>query len=71
VLGGPFLPHIEHIVREKAVNMDSPVVLAYDSGNNLAVKSFSILNGKPCEICDIEIQTVKDLKLVRACTLYF
>ncbi|KAK2399414.1 folylpolyglutamate synthase [Trifolium repens] len=68
VLGGPFLPHIEHIVREKAVNMDSPVVLAYDSGNNLAVKSFSILNGKPCQICDIEIQTVKDLKL--SCKLH-
>ncbi|WJX16610.1 dihydrofolate synthase [Trifolium repens] len=68
VLGGPFLPHIEHIIREKAVNMNSPVVSAYDSGNNLAVKSFSILNGKPCQICDIEIQTVKDLKL--SCKLH-
>ncbi|RHN48448.1 putative dihydrofolate synthase [Medicago truncatula] len=68
VLGGPFLPHIEYIIREKAVNMDSPVVSASDSGNNLAVKSFSILNGKPCQICDIEIQTVKDLKL--SCKLH-
>ncbi|XP_045789160.1 dihydrofolate synthetase [Trifolium pratense] len=68
VLGGPFLPHIEHIIRDKAVNMDSPVVSAYDSGNNLAVKSFSILNGKPCQTCDIEIQTVKDLRL--SCKLH-
>ncbi|CAI8605613.1 unnamed protein product [Vicia faba] len=68
VLGGPFLPHIEQIIREKAVTMDSPVVSAYDAGNSLAVKSFSILNGKPCQICDIVIQTVKDLKL--SCKLH-
>ncbi|KAL5071159.1 hypothetical protein RYX36_022046 [Vicia faba] len=68
VLGGPFLPHIEQIIREKAVTMGSPVVSAYDAGNSLAVKSFSILNGKPCQICDIEIQTVKDLKL--SCKLH-
>ncbi|XP_004498396.1 dihydrofolate synthetase [Cicer arietinum] len=68
VLGGPFLPHIEHIIREKAVAMDSPVVSAYDSGNSFAVKSFSILDDKPCQICDIEIQTVKDLKL--SCKLH-
>ncbi|CAK8570272.1 unnamed protein product [Lathyrus sativus] len=63
VLGGSFLPHIEQIIREKAVTTDSPVVSAYDAGNSLAVKSFSILNRKPCQICDLEIQTVKDLKL--------
>lgn len=68
MLGGPFLPHIEHIIREKAVSMDSPVVSASESGNNLAVKSFSILDGKPCQICDIEIQIVKDLKL--SCKLH-
>lgn len=69
MLGGPFLPHIEHIIRDKAVTMDSPVVSAYDTGNRFMVKSFSILNGRPCQICDIEIQTVKDLTLVRACIL--
>ncbi|CAL5206584.1 unnamed protein product [Lathyrus oleraceus] len=68
VLGGPFLPHIEQIIREKAVIMGSPIVSAYDAGNSLAVKSFSIVNGKPCQICDIEIQTVKDLKL--SCKLH-
>ncbi|KAI5394288.1 dihydrofolate synthetase [Lathyrus oleraceus] len=68
VLGGPFLPHIEQIIREKAVITGSPIVSAYDAGNSLAVKSFSIVNGKPCQICDIEIQTVKDLKL--SCKLH-
>ncbi|KAK7301167.1 hypothetical protein RJT34_12028 [Clitoria ternatea] len=63
VLGGPFLPHIEHIIRDKAVSMDSPVVLASDTGNRCTLKSFSILNGRPCQICDIVIQVVKDLKM--------
>ncbi|XP_061350278.1 dihydrofolate synthetase-like [Gastrolobium bilobum] len=63
VLGGPFLPHIEHIIRDKAVTMDSPVVSACDTGNKCTVKSFSIHNGRPCQICDIVIQVVKDSKL--------
>lgn len=69
MLGGPFPPHIERIIREKAVTMGSPVMLASDIGNRSAIKSFSILNGKPCQICDIEIQTERDLKLVIACIL--
>ncbi|XP_019452378.1 PREDICTED: dihydrofolate synthetase isoform X1 [Lupinus angustifolius] len=63
VLGGPFLPHIERIIRDKAEAMDSPVILASDTGNSSTVKSLSILNGRPSQICDIEIQLVKDLKL--------
>ncbi|RDX58328.1 Dihydrofolate synthetase, partial [Mucuna pruriens] len=63
VLGGPFLPHIEHIIRDKAVTMDSPIVSACDTGNRCTVKSFSIHNGRPCQLCDIVIQVVKDLKL--------
>ncbi|KAE9604888.1 putative dihydrofolate synthase [Lupinus albus] len=63
VLGGPFLPHIERIIRDKAVAMDSPVILASDTRNSSTVKSISILNDRPYQICDIEIQLVKDLKL--------
>ncbi|XP_027334194.1 dihydrofolate synthetase [Abrus precatorius] len=63
VLGGPFLPHIERIIRDKALTMDSPVVSACDTGNMCTVKSFSILNGRPCQICDIAIQIVRDLKM--------
>lgn len=64
VLGGPFVPHIERIIRDKAVAMNSPVVSAYDTGNKCTMKSFSILNGRPCQICDILIQVVKDMKMV-------
>ncbi|KAL2316895.1 hypothetical protein Fmac_030771 [Flemingia macrophylla] len=62
VLGGPFVPHIERIMRDKAMVMDSPVVSACDAGNRCTVKSFSLLNGRPCQICDIAIQVGKDLK---------
>ncbi|KHN45687.1 Folylpolyglutamate synthase [Glycine soja] len=68
VLGGPFVPHIERIIRDKAVAMDSPVVSAYDTGNKCTVKSFSIRNGRPCQICDILIQVVKDMKM--SCKLH-
>ncbi|KRH16526.1 hypothetical protein GLYMA_14G160900v4 [Glycine max] len=68
VLGGPFVPHIERIIRDKAVAMNSPVVSAYDTGNKCTMKSFSILNGRPCQICDILIQVVKDMKM--SCKLH-
>ncbi|XP_057433876.1 dihydrofolate synthetase [Lotus japonicus] len=63
VLGGPFLPHIERIIQDKAITLDSPVVSACDTGNRCHIKSFSIHNGRPCQICDIEIQIMKNLKL--------
>ncbi|KAK7377342.1 hypothetical protein VNO80_02765 [Phaseolus coccineus] len=68
VLGGPFVPHIERIIRDKAATMESPVVSAYDTGNRCTVKSFSIVNGRPYQICDIVIQVVKDLKM--SCKLH-
>ncbi|ESW33327.1 hypothetical protein PHAVU_001G060700 [Phaseolus vulgaris] len=68
VLGGPFVPHIERIIRDKAATMESPVVSAYDTGNRCTLKSFSIVNGRPYQICDIVIQVVKDLKM--SCKLH-
>ncbi|XP_072053664.1 dihydrofolate synthetase isoform X2 [Arachis hypogaea] len=68
VLGGPFLPHIESIIRDKAASMGSPVVSASDSGNRGTIKKFSVLNGKPCQICDIVIEVAKDLNL--SCKLH-
>ncbi|KAK8473098.1 hypothetical protein PHAVU_001G060700 [Phaseolus vulgaris] len=65
VLGGPFVPHIERIIRDKAATMESPVVSAYDTGNRCTLKSFSIVNGRPYQICDIVIQVVKDLKMLK------
>lgn len=64
MLGGPFLPHIDQILRDKALLMGSPVVSACDPGNRSAVKGFSKLHGGPCQICDMVIQIERDFKLV-------
>lgn len=65
VLGGPFLPRIEHILRDKAFLMSSPVVLASDAGNRSKINGVSMLNGRPFQSCDIVIRVERDLKLVR------
>ncbi|XP_044472721.1 dihydrofolate synthetase isoform X2 [Mangifera indica] len=62
VLGGPFLPHIEHILRDKASSMCSLVVSATDGGIRATVKGLSF-NDKPCQSCDIIIQTERDFQL--------
>ncbi|KAF5946620.1 hypothetical protein HYC85_016848 [Camellia sinensis] len=46
VLGGPFLPHIVHIHRDKACSMFATVVSACDPGNRSAIKGLSNLYGK-------------------------
>lgn len=63
VLGGPFLPRIEHILRDKAFLMSSPVVLASDAGNRSKINGVSMLNGRPFQSCDIVIRVERDLKL--------
>ncbi|KAK4273914.1 hypothetical protein QN277_017217 [Acacia crassicarpa] len=63
VLGGPFLPHIEHIIRHRAASLDSPVVSASDAGNRSSIRSVAMLDGRPCQSCDIAIKVEKDLKL--------
>uniref|UniRef100_A0A2N9EAT3 Mur ligase central domain-containing protein n=1 Tax=Fagus sylvatica TaxID=28930 RepID=A0A2N9EAT3_FAGSY len=63
VLGGPFLPHIECILRDKALSMSSPVVSASDAGNRSTIKGISMLNGRPCQSCDLVIQVERDFKL--------
>lgn len=63
VLGGPFLPHIEHIFLDKASSMCSPVVSASGPGNRSAVKGVSKSNGKPFQSCDIVIEVERDFKL--------
>lgn len=64
VLGGPFLPHIECILRDKALLMSSPVVLASDTRNRSKINGFSMLDGRPFQSCDMVIQVESDLKLV-------
>lgn len=64
VLGGPFLPHIECILRDKALSMSSPVVSASDAGNQSTIKGISMINGIPYQSCDLVIQIEGDFKLV-------
>ncbi|KAA8540008.1 hypothetical protein F0562_026700 [Nyssa sinensis] len=63
VLGGPFLPHIERILRDKASSMCSPVVSASDPGNRSTIKAFTKLYGRPCQSCDLMIHIEEDLQL--------
>ncbi|KAI4297549.1 hypothetical protein L6164_037434 [Bauhinia variegata] len=68
--GGPFLPHVECIIRDKAASMVSLVVSASDIGNRFTIRTVSIHNGRPCQSCDIAIQVQKDLKLLRMIGYY-
>ncbi|KAG2700601.1 hypothetical protein I3843_06G006800 [Carya illinoinensis] len=63
VLGGPFPPHIDRILHDKALSMSSPVVSASDGGNRSTIKGLSMLNGRPCQSCDLLIQIERDFKL--------
>ncbi|PRQ60339.1 putative dihydrofolate synthase [Rosa chinensis] len=63
VLGGPFLPHIECILRDKALLMSSPVVLASDTRNRSKINGFSMHDGRPFQSCDIVLQLESDSKL--------
>lgn len=69
VLGGPYLPHIELILRNKASSMCSPVISTSDSGNRSIIKKISNVSGSPCQVSDIILDIEKDLQLV--CTLIF
>ncbi|XP_019200196.1 PREDICTED: dihydrofolate synthetase isoform X2 [Ipomoea nil] len=63
VLGGPFLPHIECILRDKAASVSSPVVSASDPGNKSSLKGFSQTSGITHQVCDIVLRIEKDLPL--------
>lgn len=63
VMGGPFEPHIERILRHKASLMSSPVVSACDPGIQSAIKSFGRNHDFFYQSCDVVIQVEKDLKL--------
>lgn len=63
VLGGPFLPHIERILRDKASVLSSPVVSSSDNGNRSILKCIEKIYGTPRQSCDIVLQIEKDLQL--------
>uniref|UniRef100_A0A7N0RAN1 Mur ligase central domain-containing protein n=1 Tax=Kalanchoe fedtschenkoi TaxID=63787 RepID=A0A7N0RAN1_KALFE len=63
VLGGPFLPHIESILRNKALLMSAPVVSASDMGNRSVIKAVNKTEDKPYQLCDILMNIEKDIRL--------
>ncbi|XP_020251466.1 dihydrofolate synthetase isoform X2 [Asparagus officinalis] len=63
VIGGPFESHVEHIIRDKAHSMNSPVVSACDPGIKSAIKCFSREDGDPYQTSDIRIQGRENLEM--------
>lgn len=63
VIGGPFIPSIERILRRKASSMSSPVVSASDPGNRSSLRGFCEVNGIPRQLCDIVLQIEEDFDL--------
>ncbi|KAJ9139793.1 hypothetical protein P3X46_030492 [Hevea brasiliensis] len=63
VLGGPFLPHIEHILCNKASLMRAAVISASDSAIQTIIKGFRMFDGRLCQLCDIRIQVERDFHL--------
>ncbi|XP_073110632.1 dihydrofolate synthetase isoform X2 [Elaeis guineensis] len=63
VIGGPFEPHIEHIIRDRASLMKSPVISSCDPGIRSVLKFSGRVNGNSYQICDIFIKVQKDLQL--------
>lgn len=64
MIGGPFESHIEHIIRDKAYSMNSPVVSACDPGIKSAIKCFGREDGNPYQTSDILIQARENLEMV-------
>ncbi|WCJ36790.1 Folylpolyglutamate synthetase family protein [Euphorbia peplus] len=63
VLGGPFLPHIEQILRDKASLMCAPVISASESGIKTSIKGLGMFSDGHCQLCDIIIQARRDFQL--------
>ncbi|KAK9059159.1 hypothetical protein SSX86_021778 [Deinandra increscens subsp. villosa] len=63
VLGGPYLPHIELILRHKASSMCSSVISASGFANRSIIKGISNVSGIPCQLSNIILDIEKDLQL--------
>ncbi|KAL9240516.1 hypothetical protein vseg_014724 [Gypsophila vaccaria] len=63
ILGGPFLPHIEQIIRARALGMCSPVISVSESGNKSCINGIDIVNEKLRQSCDIIVQKEKYMPL--------
>lgn len=63
MIGGPFESHIEHIIRDRASSMNSPVISACHPGIQSLVKGFTRENDKAYQTCDIFIHVQDKLEL--------
>ncbi|CAA0830861.1 Folylpolyglutamate synthetase family protein [Striga hermonthica] len=63
ILGGPFLPHIERIIRDKALSMSAPVVSTSDPGNRSVIKGFCRAHEMPRQLCDILLLIERDIHM--------
>ncbi|KAK1321514.1 Folylpolyglutamate synthase [Acorus calamus] len=63
IIGGPFKPHIEQILRSKALSLNAPVISASGCGIRGIIKVFGREHGRPYQSCDVVIQVSRDLQL--------
>ncbi|TYH98102.1 hypothetical protein ES332_A12G286400v1 [Gossypium tomentosum] len=56
ILGGPFLPHIDRILRDRASSMLSPIVSASDARVRTSIKGIGMFKGRPSQSCDLVIE---------------
>ncbi|XP_039062907.1 LOW QUALITY PROTEIN: dihydrofolate synthetase-like [Hibiscus syriacus] len=63
ILGGPFLTHIDCILRERASSMCSPIISASDGRIRTSVKGISMFKGRPSQCCDLVIELDLDSQL--------
>ncbi|XVF12624.1 hypothetical protein REPUB_Repub08aG0135000 [Reevesia pubescens] len=70
ILGGPLLPHIDSILRDRASSMSSHIVSASDAGIRTAIKGISTFKGRPSQSCDLMIKLDRDFQLsIELCDL--
>ncbi|KAH9324545.1 hypothetical protein KI387_004723, partial [Taxus chinensis] len=56
VLGGPFDPQIEYILRKRAASMNAPVISAFGPGIHSSVTELDSTNSQPCQCVDILVK---------------
>uniref|UniRef100_A0A0D3HWX9 Uncharacterized protein n=1 Tax=Oryza barthii TaxID=65489 RepID=A0A0D3HWX9_9ORYZ len=63
IIGGPFSPDIEQILRDRAFLTQSPVISACDPGIRSITRCIGWDCGKPYQSCDIVIEISNDIPL--------
>lgn len=56
VLGGPFEPHIEYILRNRAASMNAPVISSFGPGIHSTITKLDSTQSQPCQYADILIK---------------